>query len=1144
MSDLIALVADGNTSAARRARVRLQPRDDKGRWVITGAALSAGLRTNTGAEVRVTGKAIGGTATAKGQKNNIRMLADAGFEEYGITPGTVLTVDPKNATLESKVKLNRDFLESKGIDPDLQHTLPKTLDRQPQTLAEMDPQPADDLDIELANGGLTDEEDKDFRAERDAEPLAKLPPSVAEGLEKLSKVDIAKLFEEQTKEKPGLVSKVKNYLKDLKASKISKPSLVGYSRSKREVYGQGDNPIVVPASDYGNFAYIDADGKRQNVTVSKSETGFMEIDFPFQGKTTKLQVKQDRDTKKWGVYSKADGDSAKPGDLLEEFDSYQDAREAAYSSVNDALGFDPDNMFSLAEGKNALRRRNENPRTKYQRDAIDLKPSKEYSDTIQQQENSTGDVATSEKVASDLMADVQYGGEIDASPEGIDALINRAKAPTKAPDPDEEEDADADLPGSPTLPTPKAPAGTVLKYGDEWKRGDKLFSPSGKEVGTVLGNSKPVVSPATGKPGYAVNILNADGNVETIRVAKDYGLYVPKAKGTATNLPADPGFGTATPAPAAPAAKAPAAPAAPASKPAPAAPAAPATPAPKPVSPPKPKPSTTTTKPPASTPKPPPVIPAGREDKGQDVPPNLTPLRDMQKVKVANLIDPTTGKPVPGATRGTFVQDPNAIYNALLENNPQAVVNKNGHIVVERQSFTDNDGRVWKYQITVERTHGNKYMERYTFTDDKGNVKDFYHYDYKDSFAAIYGDKNGVYVFRDQLLGRSIPGKQPPTRNTLNYFGPKKTLNDRIRFFRGMTREGFEPTLEDLNKTSFKLLTPEEVVNKYSVGRAQKENKSGQARGTVLQSFVPSIFEAVETDDPNLFEGRLLQLLGHLPDDEDSRNLLINSLRSSLKQKFNGTPLGRKVAPLANNIEKKILTEGFDLRDISRRPYSSRDGKTIVEPGDKIRYWNNVGDWSIGEVISQLPPVQSSGGKNSYDDVVAVKFKDGKIHLLRSNRMDILGDELDLDLNLHDKDSEPSDYKPSLQGKALRDARGYTYTFGDKERRADDNDGAEPDDVVNTADLDAAAPYLGEEGVSAEEAEAEGAEAPSEGNIGNFEAGDIWPDEDGDRMGTFVEAQKVSDPETGVQAWAVIWLDDDGDEQLEIIPIDSSRSPK
>lgn len=181
------IIADGNSSAARRARAKLQPRDKKGRWVTTGAALFADI-DGIG---RVEGKAIGGTATKKGEKNKIRMLVGKGYESKGIPENTVLEVDPKNGELDTKVKLNRDFLKRKGIDPDLQHTLPKSLAEQPEKLEDMNPQPADDLDIELANGGLTDEEDKDFRAERDQEPLAKLPP----GLEELSKDELDKLFE-------------------------------------------------------------------------------------------------------------------------------------------------------------------------------------------------------------------------------------------------------------------------------------------------------------------------------------------------------------------------------------------------------------------------------------------------------------------------------------------------------------------------------------------------------------------------------------------------------------------------------------------------------------------------------------------------------------------------------------------------------------------------------------------------------------------------------------------------------------------------------------------------------------------------------------------------------------------------------------
>ncbi len=49
---------------------------------------------------------------------------------------------------------------------------------------------------------------------------------------------------------------------------------------------------------------------------------------------------------------------------------------------------------------------------------------------------------------------------------------------------------------------------------------------------------------------------------------------------------------------------------------------------------------------------------------------------------------------------------------------------------------------------------------------------------------------------------------------------------------------------------------------------------------------------------------------------------------------------------------------------------------------------------------------------------------------------------------------------------------------------------------------------------------------------------------DGDRLGTFVEAQIVTDPEDGTEAWAVVWLDDQGDEQLELVPLGANRVPK
>lgn len=949
MSENLALLSDGNSPLARRARVKLQPRDRKGRWIPTGASLFAMIRGLGGSGVKKYNlKAIGGTATKKGEKNKIRALLTSDAPDLGLRKNTVVEIDPANGELDTQIKLDRDFLERKGIDPDLQHTLPSTLGEKFDKVEDINPKPADDLDIELANEGLTDEEDKDFRAERDQEPLAKLPP----GMEELDKDELDSL----TRGGPKAPSDVKKPARDPRKSDVPEPTDVS--------------------------------------------------------------------------------DKPKPPTLQDSIDRM-------------------------------------------------LNPSQE------------------DKAVDDAIGEAFYGGEVPT----LDQLVDKAKAP-------------APKTAAPNTKVGDLKAGDIVQF-----RGQDLPIKSVKQRSN--GNYD-VIADANGRDvNLALTQVNgqtpfSSGFPENTQFIKTGSVQAPKPS--------------------------PATKSAPKAKSAPdAAPEAPATP--KKVAKPAAKPAAN--KPKASTPKKPPTIPAGRKDDGKDIAPSGRPLGDMQAVKIANQIDPVTGKPLKVNRKN--VEDPNALYDALLEMNPDAKVDKSGHIILERQDFTDKDGKVYKYEVAVAKTHNNKYIERYKFTDDKGDTQTFYHYDYKDSFASIYGDKNGVYTFRDHILGRTSP--EAPTRANGDenrvykaYWGDDKGLEARLRYFRGGRAKGSEPpTDEELTATqakAIKMLTPEELVRKYLTGNAEKHNKSGNARGTKLQSFVGSSWEAIEQDDMPTFEARLQQVLGRLPDDEDSRNLLMNTLRDGIKEKFNGTPQGRKLAPLANNLEKKILTEGLDIRDLERRPFASKDGKTIVNRGDKVRYWNNVGDWSIGEALAQMPPRAGSGGKNVYDDVVAVKFGDGSIHLLRSNRMDILGDDLDNDLNLHDKDSDSTDFKPNLSGQPLRDARGYSFNFGDEENQAQENADLQPDEVGSTADQDAAAPYLGEQGVDADEAP-DAAEPDSvEGNIGDFEAGDVWPDENGDRIGTFVEAVKVSDDVTGREAWAVYWMDDDGDEQLEFVELDSSRVPK
>ena len=173
----------GNSPEARSARASAQPRDRKGRWVATGASLRANISVPDGRggrrNVNVSNlKSIG--STPDGKKIRALITNDDYLNDHpSLKEGNVIELSPKNAEL-LVARLDREFLKKKGIDPDLQHDLPKTLEELPDNVEDLNAKEADELDIQLALGGLTDDEDKDRRAERDAEPLAKLPPALAE----------------------------------------------------------------------------------------------------------------------------------------------------------------------------------------------------------------------------------------------------------------------------------------------------------------------------------------------------------------------------------------------------------------------------------------------------------------------------------------------------------------------------------------------------------------------------------------------------------------------------------------------------------------------------------------------------------------------------------------------------------------------------------------------------------------------------------------------------------------------------------------------------------------------------------------------------------------------------------------------------
>jgi len=411
----------------------------------------------------------------------------------------------------------------------------------------------------------------------------------------------------------------------------------------------------------------------------------------------------------------------------------------------------------------------------------------------------------------------------------------------------------------------------------------------------------------------------------------------------------------------------------------------------------------------------------GREDDGGEINPSTKTREELNKTKVKPLIDPETGKALriqvgedkKGRPKYKTITNPDAIIQQLLEDYPEAKINDRGEIIVERKKFTDNDGTEYDYEIAVAKTYGNGFLERYTFTNSEtGEKQEFYHYDYKDSYASLHGKTNGIVVFRDQLLGRAIPGSM--TTQTARYFGDDKTLQDRIKFFRGRANNA------DLNNPNMKLLTQEELITKYLEGRAQKLNistnpETGLPLLTQLQDEIPSFWDAVNADDSDAFTQRLISVLGRLPDNQAARAEMIKILRSQTSDRYNGTGEGQRRATLANNLERAIKNGRFDINNLGRIPYSAKDGNTRITPGMRVRYTNNEGDESVG-IVSALNP---NSGPNDYHDTVRVRFEDGtEVNILATKYMEPTDDDTPL-----------TNYTGRVEGEDLVERRAERYNI-------------------------------------------------------------------------------------------------------------------
>lgn len=520
-----------------------------------------------------------------------------------------------------------------------------------------------------------------------------------------------------------------------------------------------------------------------------------------------------------------------------------------------------------------------------------------------------------------------------------------------------------------------------------------------------------------------------------------------------------------------------------------------------------------------------------REDDGKLIAPSPKTAEELRDKKINNLVDQNGKllKVIGENNKARTIEDPNAVVDGLLEENPEAKIKKDGTVVVERGEFTDTDGKKYIYEVGVQRTIGNQFMERYTLKDAAtGEVKyDFYNADYKDSFYGLYGKTSGLTKTRDLLLGRDIPGGKgvndkgvPVDPELSNYFGPSKNINQRLKYLR---------KTKDMN--NWRLLTPTENAQKFLVGRSRELNKSSKTSGkeykdqygNVRRSFVASTFEAIDLRDNELVKERLVQALGRTARTEESINILLSALKDGIEKRYKGTPRYKELQTLPIHLKSFLSDVYADLRARDEVPFVSEDGVSPVKVGDKVRFINNQGDMVVGTVVK----LNAGSGKNGgFKDTARVRFGNQTVDNLQTRNM------------LH-TDDQVTDYAPWVRNdeKIKRRAAELGIDFEEYLRRKEDNPEYDPGSP-EFAPEDAGSPYLGGSGV-------EGDSGPAfTKNAEDLLAGDPLYDADGNYLGTVQQIQEVPSADGGEPGIAVQYLDIDGNLQVEVLDRGEQRGPK
>jgi len=323
-----------------------------------------------------------------------------------------------------------------------------------------------------------------------------------------------------------------------------------------------------------------------------------------------------------------------------------------------------------------------------------------------------------------------------------------------------------------------------------------------------------------------------------------------------------------------------------------------------------------------------------------------------------------------------------------------------------------------------------------------------------------------------------------------------------------------------------RFLTIEETARKFISGRPRRLNESKSTKSgenasqeaNVLRSAVPSLVDAILTQDTATITEHMVAVQGRMPmlsKNPEIAKLMLDMISEEVNARI---PKGsrRKLAGYKTAAYNQWIDTTYTPDNANSVPHVGSDG-TVIKPGYFVEYDNSQGVKSRGYVVSTNERVANPSKPNEYFDTVNVKFLNSDGTISRATAR-LWAKNLTTYDKTGDNDqarSQMTQYAPNPKGEDK-----IAQRFGE--------------DYLQYRSED---PNLGSDGE-------EGDEAGSDGKIvDDYEEGDLHYSKDGELLGEVVDVTPVTNKK-GQSGFIITYLDENGDLQRDTVKAGEFRGPK